>query len=139
LKKARVIYPDNGYTANAGQHGGRVLNNTGWQIGMVEGTGAKALTVSNHTNPYEMLRRIAREFDLELRFRVEHNGNQITGRSVDMLERVGEWSGREVEFGKDLDSIRRVEKQDIVTALLGLGPEREDGTRIEVLVEDDDA
>src|SRR5699024_8785465 len=43
------------------------------------------------------------------------------------------------EFGKDLDGIRRVEKQDIVTALLGLGPERENGTRIEVLVEDDDA
>src|SRR5699024_2119073 len=32
-----------------------------------------------------------------------------------------------------------VEEQDIVTALLGIGPEREDGTRIEVLVEDEDA
>src|SRR5699024_2464836 len=73
------------------------------------------------------------------RFRITHNGNQVTGRYVDLLERVGEWRGREVEFGKDLDSIRRIEKQDIVTALLGLGPEREDGTRIEVLVDDDDA
>src|SRR5699024_8019674 len=139
LKKSRVIYPDNGYTANAGQHGGRVLNNTGWQIGIVEGAGTKTLTVSNHTNPYEMLKRIAREFELELRFRVEHNGNQITGRYVDMLERVGEWQGRDVEYGKHLDRIRRTEKQDIVTALLGLGPERDDGTRIEVLVEDDEA
>src|SRR5699024_7866837 len=39
----------------------------------------------------------------------------------------------------DLDSIKRIEEQDIVTALLGLGPEDSDGRRIEVLVEDDDA
>src|SRR5690606_21386735 len=53
--------------------------------------------------------------------------------------RIGDWKGREVEFGRDLDEIRRIEKQDIVTALLGLGPERDDGTRIEVLVTDEEA
>src|SRR5690625_4591919 len=139
LKKATILYPDNGFTGTASQHGGRALNDTGWQIGIVEGSGTRTLTISKHTNPYEFLKRIAKEFEVELRFRVEHNGNRITGRYVDLLERVGEWRGREVEFGKDLDSIKRTEKQDIVTALLGLGPEREDGTRIEVLVEDDDA
>src|SRR5699024_11140657 len=81
----------------------------------------------------------SREFGGELRFRIEHDGRSVTGRYVDVLERIGDWRGREVEFGKDLDGIRRVEKQDVVTALLGLGPEREDGTRIEVLVEDDEA
>lgn len=139
LKKATILYPDDGYTGTASQHGGRALNDTGWQIGIVEGSGTRTLTISKHTNPYEMLKRIAKEFELELKFRVEHNGNKITGRYVDLLERVGMWRGREVEFGKDLDGIRRVEKQDIVTALLGLGPERDDGTRIEVLVEDEDA
>ncbi len=139
LKKASIIYPDSGFTGTASQHGGRALNNTGWQIGIVEGKGTRTLTINNHTNPYEMLKRIAREFDLELKFRIEHDGNKVTGRYVDLLERVGQWRGREVEFGKDLDGIRRVEKQDIVTALLGLGPEREDGTRLEVLVTDEDA
>lgn len=139
LKKASILYPDNGYTGSASQHAGRALNNTGWQIGIVEGKGTRKLTINNHTNPYEMLKRIAREFELELKFRIEHDGNKIIGRYVDLLERVGQWRGREVEFGKDLDGIRRVEKQDIVTALLGLGPEREDGTRLEVLVTDDDA
>lgn len=139
LKKATVLHPDSGYTGNAVQHGGRVLDDTGWQMGIVESKGTRTLTINNHTNPYEMLKRIAKEFELELHFRVTHDGNKITGRFVDMLERVGQWRGREVEFGKDLDGIRRVEKQDIVTALLGLGPEREDGTRIEVLIEDDDA
>lgn len=139
LKKASILYPDNGFKGSASQQAGRVLNGTGWQVGIVEGAGNKTLTVTKHTNPYEQLKHIAKEYELELRFRITHNGNQITGRYVDLLERVGEWRGREVEFGKDLDSIRRVEKQDIVTALLGLGPEREDGTRIEVLIEDEDA
>src|SRR5690625_4019208 len=97
------------------------------------------MTIENHTSPYEFIKRIAREFEVELRFRVETDGQRITGRYVDMLERIGEWRGRQVEFGRDLDGIRRIEKQDIVTALLGLGPEKEDGTRMEVLVEDEDA
>lgn len=139
LRQANVLFPDNGFTGTASQHAGRVLNNTGWQVGIAEGKGTRTLTINSHTNPYEMLKRIAREFELELKFRIEHDGNKVTGRYVDLLERVGQWRGREVEFGKDLDGIRRVEKQDIVTALLGLGPEREDGTRIEVLVTDEDA
>src|SRR5690625_1151643 len=139
LKKASILYPDDGFTGTASQHAGRALNDTGWQVGVVESSGTRTLTIERHTNPYEFLKRLAREFDLEIRFRIEHDGRKITGRYVDLLERIGTWQGREVEFGKDLDGIRRIEKQDIVTALLGLGPEQEDGTRLEVLVEDEDA
>lgn len=138
LKKASVLYPST-FEGTASQHGGRALNDTGWQVGIVEGKGSRKLTIEAHTNPYEFIKRIAKEFELELKFRIEHDGNKVTGRYVDLLERVGMWRGREVEFGKDLDGIRRVEKQDIVTALLGLGPEDENGSRLEVLVEDNDA
>lgn len=138
LKKASILYPD-AHEGTASQLGGRALNDTGWQMGIVESKGTRTLTIDSHTNPFAFLKRIAKEFDLELRFRVEHDGNKIIGRYVDLLEQVGEWRGREVEFGKDLDGIERVEKQDIVTALLGLGPEDEDGNRLEVLVEDEDA
>lgn len=138
LKKTNVIYP-NEFKGTISQHAGRALNKTGWQVGVVEGEGNKTISINAHTSPYENLRRIAKDFEVELRFRVETDGRKITGRYVDFLERIGEWRGREVEFGKDLVGIRRVEKQDIVTALLGLGPEREDGSRIEVLVEDFDA
>src|SRR5690625_3498664 len=139
LKKANIIYPNKYESLTASQLGGIALNNTGWQIGIVEATGTRTMTIENHTSPYEFIKRIAREFEVELRFRVETDGQRITGRYVDMLERIGEWRGRQVEFGRDLDGIRRIEKQDIVTALLGLGPEKEDGTRMEVLGEDEDA
>lgn len=139
LKKAAVLYPDFGFSYTAAQHAGRALNNTGWTLGNVESARTITLTISSHTNPYEFLKRIANEFDLELNFRIEHDGNRIIGRYVDLLERVGMWRGREVEFGKDLMGIKRTETQDIVTALLGIGPEADDGTRIEVLVEDEEA
>lgn len=138
LKKASIIYP-NTFKGTASQHAGRALNDTGWQVGIVEVSGDVTVTISEHTNPYENLKRISKEFKAELRFRIEHDGSKVIGRYVDLLERVGDWQGREVTFGKDLDSIRRVEKQDVVTALLGLGPEKEDGTRLEVLVEDEEA
>src|SRR5690625_4229599 len=139
LKKANIIYPNKYESLTASQLGGIALNETGWQIGIVEASGTRTMTTENHTSPYEFLKRIAREFEVELRFRVETDGQRITGRYIDLLERIGEWRGRQVEFGRDLDGIRRIEKQDIVTALLGLGPEQEDGTRLEVLVEDEDA
>ncbi|MFD2133349.1 phage tail protein [Pseudogracilibacillus auburnensis] len=138
LKKLNVIYP-NTFKGTISQHAGRALNKTGWQVGTVEGTGDITININEHISPYENLREIVKEFDVELHFRIETDGRKVTGRYVDFLERIGEWQGRESKFSKDLVGIRRVEKQDVVTALLGLGPEKDDGSRIEVLVEDFDA
>ena len=139
LKKANVIRPGS-FTGTASQHIGIALNDTEWRPGIVEVSGAKTIHRDDFTNPFDYLKTLAREFEGELRFRIEHNGNRITGRFVDLLERIGEWRGREIEFGKDLDGIRRIENTErIVTALIGLGPEREDGTRLEVFVEDTEA
>src|SRR5690625_4521180 len=138
LKKANIIEPST-FTGTARQHGGLALNGTIWEIGVVESSRTITISFSDYTNPYEYLKRIASEFDLELSFRVEHDGSRITRRVVDLVERRGDWRGREVEFGKDLEGIERKETEDIVTALLGLGPEDEDGNRLEVLVEDEDA
>ncbi|KYD04272.1 hypothetical protein B4119_3344 [Parageobacillus caldoxylosilyticus] len=86
------------------------------------------------------MKQIASEFNLELHFRVETDGNKVTRRYVDLIEHVGGWNGREVEFGKDLMGIERKEDfSNIVTALVGIGPERDDGTRLQVFVEDKDA
>ncbi|MRG87010.1 phage tail spike protein [Salinibacillus xinjiangensis] len=140
LKKAKVIYPQTTNADSAEVHVSNTLSGTEWQPGNIAFNGVRTLTIENHTNPFAQLKRIASEFDLELRFRVEVSGSRVIGRYVDLVERVGRWRGREVTFGKDLVGIKRREKTDkIVTALLGLGPVREDGTRLEVFVEDKDA
>lgn len=138
LSKLNVVRPYN-FKGTPSQHIGRALNDTGWQAGIVEVGGNISISEESFTSPYAYLRRIAKEFGGELNYRITHDGNRITGRYVDLLERIGQWRGKEVTLGKDLETIRRVEEQDVVTALLGLGPVREDGSRIEVMVEDEDA
>ncbi|SIT18379.1 phage tail spike protein, partial [Virgibacillus pantothenticus] len=139
LRKAQVIKPQTLKSQSASTAAATMLRNTEWSVGLVEGKGSRTIHVEKHTDPYSMLKRIATEFDLELDFRIETKGNKITGRYVDLVQQIGQWRGREIEFGKDLRSIKRIEDTDnIYTALIGLGPEK-DGRRKEVLVENFDA
>ena len=138
LKKAKVIDPSS-FRGTAEQHAHQALYETEYEVGVVESDSEITISFENHTNPFEYLKRIAREFELELNFRVEHNGLMVTNRIVDLVDQIGAWRGREVTFGKDLQSIERKESGDIYTSLIGLGPEREDGSRLEVLVEDYEA
>lgn len=140
LIKSKVISPQTTPAWTAKQHADFALAGTGWEAGEIYFAGVRSLTIEKHTNPFAYLKRLAAELDLELHFRVEKDGNKIVRRYVDLLERVGTWRGREAEFGKDLIGIERKENNaNIVTALVGLGPVREDGTRLEVFVEDKDA
>jgi phage minor structural protein len=138
LKKAKVISPTS-LTGTAENHVQFAVSGTEYQVGNIAYAGAKEIVIETHANPFSLLKRIANTFGLELAFRIETDGNRVTGRYVDMVERVGNWNGREVTFGKDLIEVKRREKNNVVTALLGLGPERDDGTRLEVLVEDKEA
>jgi phage minor structural protein len=140
LQKAKVIRPQKLQGATAKSAAQFAVEGTEFEVGEVHYAGIRTINIERHTNPYTLLKRIAREFNLELRFHIEKEGNKIVGRYVDLLERVGEWQGREVEFGKDLIDIERKEDtNNIVTALVGLGPEDENGNRIEVFVEDKEA
>src|SRR5690625_1051951 len=125
---------------SAEAHAIRALENTEWEVGTVDFKGIRSFTFDDYINPYDYLKRIASEFDLELRFKVETNGLRVTRRYVDLVEYVGAWEGKEVEFEKDLIGIERKEDfSNVVTALIGLGPEDENGNRIEVFVEDEEA
>ncbi|WP_019377662.1 phage tail spike protein [Virgibacillus halodenitrificans] len=140
LKKAKVMDPQTFTEQTATTLVSHTTNGTEWRPGIIEGKGFRTMHIEQHTNPYAFLKRLATEFGLELRFRVEVKGGKVVGRFVDLLERIGKWRGREIEFGRDLIGIRRIEKTDnVFTAVKGLGPEREDGTRLEVIVEDKEA
>lgn len=140
LAKAKIISPQTLEGQTALSAAKFALNGTEFEVGQVDFAGIKSIKIEQHTNPFSLLKKIASEFDLELHFRVATDGNKITRRYVDLLKRVGTWQGREAEFGKDLVGIeRKVDDSNIVTALVGLGPVKEEGTRLEVFVEDADA
>ncbi|WP_374717121.1 phage tail spike protein [Geobacillus thermodenitrificans] len=140
LTKAKVIEPQTLASQTPSTAVAHALAGTEWLPGNIQGDGTRTFHIEQYTNPYSFTQTIATEFDVERNFRIEHDGNKVTGRFLDLVERIGQWQGREVEFTKDLAGIERKEDMSgIVTALVGLGPEREDGTRLTVFVEDQDA
>ncbi|MDW8515814.1 phage tail spike protein [Priestia flexa] len=140
LKKAKAIAPITLTGQTAATATSYVLAGTEWEPGVIEHAGVRKVVFDKHINPYLALQQLASEFGLELVFRVEISGNRIVRRVVDLVTRVGRFKGKEIVFGKDLLGLVRKEKSDeIVTALLCLGPEKEDGTRITTTVEDEEA
>jgi phage minor structural protein len=140
LKKSKPLEP--------GVHEGQSLNTmmdiiltgTGWQRGNTNYSGTETIEFESYVSPFQALQETATAHGVELSFRIETSGNVIVGRYVDAVKRIGTWSGREINSGKDLIDATRHEKTDhIVTALVGLGPEREDGTRIVVESTNEDA
>lgn len=139
LEKQKIISPItmDGETINTA--GSYVLQGSGWQLGNTQFAGRRRVVFEKHIGALSALKILASLFGLELRFRVEVSGNRITGRYVDFLEKVGLNTKKEIELGKDLIGITRKENTEIFTALRGIGPEREDGTRLIVEVKDEEA
>jgi phage minor structural protein len=130
LKKVKPIAPVTleGQTVNTGMD--YILAGTGWQRGITDYMGTRKIIFEDYINPYSAINQISNvdTFDMELRFRIETDGNKVT-RYVDMIEKQGEWNGKEIVSGKDLVGMKRTESTgDIVTALIGIGPDKEDGT-----------
>lgn len=91
-----------------------------WKRGVTEYAGFHTITIDEIIDPLTFLKKIAALFDLEIQYRVEVVGSQITGWYVDMIKKRGRETGKEVELGKDLIGVKRIEhSRDICTALVG--------------------
>lgn len=122
------------------QYAVQTLENTGWLLGTVDYGGSKSRNFDSYMGAYSFLKRVAELYERELRFRLEVSGNRIVGRFVDLVERIGMDKRQEITTGENLIGIeRKVFSERIVTAIYCVGPQKEDGTRLTVLVTDEDA
>jgi phage minor structural protein len=118
-----------------------MLAGTNIKLGRVDGTEIMDVPITEDTDPYSGMKQLATLFNKELVFYIDipNNGNRIF-RYADFLFRMGRDNKKEVTFAKDLKNIIRNESiGDIVTALKVVGPERSDGTRLELTVTDEEA
>ncbi|MCU5330621.1 phage tail spike protein [Bacillus wiedmannii] len=91
-----------------------------WQRGITEYSGFHTMTIDEYIDPLTFLKKIASLFKLEVRYRVEVKGSQIIGWYVDMIQKRGRDTGKEIELGKDLVGVTRIEHtRDICSALVG--------------------
>ncbi|KAA0792454.1 MULTISPECIES: phage tail spike protein [Bacillus] len=91
-----------------------------WKRGKTDYAGFHTMTIDEFIDPLTFLKKIASLFKLEIQYRVEVQGSQIIGWYVDMIQRRGRDTGKEIELGKDLIGVTRTEhSRDICTALVG--------------------
>ncbi len=124
LKKATVIKPQTLQASTINQSVDFALEGTEWKRGNTEYSGIRTIHIKDFTNPLDLLKQIASTFELEIRFKTEILGSFIVGRYVDLVKKDGRDNGKEFVLGKDVQGIRRIESsQDVVTALVGVGPQ----------------
>ncbi|ASK14470.1 TPA: phage tail spike protein [Bacillus cereus] len=91
-----------------------------WQRGITDYSSFHTMTIDEFIDPLTFLKKIAALFELEIQYRVEVSGSQITGWYVDMIKKRGRETGKEITLRKDLVGVRRIEhSRDICTALVG--------------------
>lgn len=99
-----------------------ILQGTLWQAGMIDVTDLVTMDFNDYPNAIEAILKLATESDGEIRFRVDIDGGRIVGRSVDLIERVGQYTGKRFTYSKDIDEIVRTEDlSTIFTAVIPVG------------------
>lgn len=118
-----------------------VLKDTGWIASdMTEYGGTKTTSWSSYQTRYEVLIQLCTTYDMMVDFFIELGSNKVDNRYVVLKKRTPLFKGKEIAYGKDLIGLQRVvDFNDVKTALLCLGPERDDGSRLELVVKDDEA
>lgn len=120
LKKAGIIKPQRFESKTARELTSIALAGTKYEIGFIEYSGFHTMTIDEFIDPLKFLKDIASLFNLEIVFRAVVIGSRIVGRYVDMVQRRGKDTGKEVTLGKDLKGIvRRENSSNICTALVG--------------------
>jgi phage minor structural protein len=133
LRTKKIIEPTEliGATLNTALDYG--LYGTRWKRGITEFAGARDIKITEYITALAFLNKIASEFNVQLRFRVEIDGNQIIGRYVDALLTEDIFDGKEITFGKDVIGIRRIENSaEVYTALYVIGPADENGKYVTI-------
>ncbi|MDR4148495.1 phage tail spike protein, partial [Bacillus thuringiensis] len=91
-----------------------------WKLGKTDYAGFHTMTIDEFIDPLTFLGKIASLFNLEIQYRVEVFANKIVNWYVDMIVKRGRYTGKEINLGKDLINVRRIENtRNICTALVG--------------------
>lgn len=108
-----------------------ILQGTGVQVGIVEWFGVQDFEFKDIPNAVSALLKVKEAFDEgEFKFRITMQGNRITGRYIDLVNKRGRNRGLRFEYGKNIEeaerSISDIENE-VFTAVIGVGPSDPNG------------
>lgn len=141
LKTAKPIKPGKFEAHTTTQALLKTLADTGWEISDdTEYGGNRTTSWTSHTNPFDLIYMLCTTYDMIPSFYIELSAHSVEHRYVSITKPKNLFKGKEITKGKDLTGMTRtIDLSEVKTALLAVGPEKEDGSRIETVVVDDEA
>ncbi|QDW87869.1 phage tail spike protein [Staphylococcus hominis] len=118
-----------------------VLKDTGWKVSDdTEYNGTRTTSWTSYQSRFDVLKQLTTTYKMVMDFRIDLDSRKVKSRYVSLKEPKPLFKGKEVVRGKDLLGLKRtVDVSEVRTALICLGPEKENGERIKVIVKDDEA
>ena len=141
LKTAKPIKPGKFEAYTTTQALLKTLADTGWEVSDdTEYGGNRTTSWTSHTNPFDLIYMLCTTYDMVPNFYIELGAHTVEHRYVSITKPKNLFKGKEITKGKDLTGMTRtIDLSEVKTALLAVGPEKEDGSRIETVVVDDEA
>lgn len=141
LKTAKPIKPGKFEAHTTTQALLKTLADTGWEVSDdTEYGGNRTTSWTSHTNPFDLIYMLCTTYDMVPSFYIELGAHTVEHRYVSITKPKNLFKGKEITKGKDLTGMTRtIDLSEVKTALLAVGPEKEDGSRIETVVVDDEA
>lgn len=141
LKTAKPIKPGKFDAHTTTQALLKTLADTGWEVSDdTEYGGNRTTSWTSHTNPFDLIYMLCTTYDMVPSFYIELGAHTVEHRYVSITKPKNLFKGKEITKGKDLTGMTRtIDLSEVKTALLAVGPEKEDGSRIETVVVDDEA
>lgn len=141
LKTAKPIKPGKFDAHTTTQALLKTLADTGWEVSDdTEYAGNRTTSWTSHTNPFDLIYMLCTTYDMVPSFYIELGAHTVEHRYVSITKPKKLFKGKEITKGKDLTGMTRtIDLSEVKTALLAVGPEKEDGSRIETVVVDDEA
>lgn len=121
LKYIKIIEDLRPADVSAGVAITSALQGTGWMVNEIE---ASALNSTNFyfISPLDAIKKVVEIWGVEVVFHFGFDGKNITGRYVDVVNRLGSDTGERHVYGVDLvDPVRTENREGVVTALYGRG------------------
>ncbi|MEK4918845.1 phage tail spike protein [Staphylococcus sp. FSL W8-1270] len=141
LKTAKPIKPSKFEAHTTTQALLKTLADTGWEVSDdTEYGGNRTTSWTSHTNSFDLIYMLCTTYDMVPSFYIELGAHTVEHRYVSITKPKNLFKGKEITKGKDLTGMTRtIDLSEVKTALLAVGPEKEDGSRIETVVVDDEA
>lgn len=120
-----IVRPVNLPSTNLKQFAKLILQDTEFEVGVIDDTLVEVLTIEIKENKkvYNLIQEyIIGKFGAEVSFRVEIEGGRIVGKYLDCFAERGEFKGLRFEYGKNVSKVKKQEDStELVTALIGEG------------------